>query len=262
MPKYIKKRRGLRKRYGKRRRMRMSRRSFRRTRRNKVYSKRIKGLVYFPDRLYLKMMYSTFFNSLSAAGTVTHQVYRGNSIYDPDYAIGGLRPYGYTVYSSLYSKYLCYGSKIKISVTNLGGNSTALDIAIIPALDAATIINPIASVADMSGYPYAKVRRCGVDGKSYTLSHYMSTQKIADIHKSALLSDYQFSADYNGNPIGGWFWNIYIDSPDNTKQFNIQVKVKITYYVELYRRIKNSVLPTLVETDGADPGYDQTDDKP
>lgn len=75
------------------------------------------NLVGFPDRLRVKLKWDEEYNYISSA--FTGNVFRGNSIYDPDYTgVFSTAPAYYTSLKAVYGQYCVLGSRIKAQVVN------------------------------------------------------------------------------------------------------------------------------------------------
>lgn len=68
----------------------------------------------FPDRMSCKLLYSDQITYTIAASSSTNQVFRLNSIYDPDYTNVGHQPRGHDELALLYKRYCVTGCKYEI----------------------------------------------------------------------------------------------------------------------------------------------------
>lgn len=187
-----------------------------------------------PDRSYLKFKYTTYINQVIGTGNYYQGVYRANSLYDPDFQVGGRQPIGYNIWSQFYNKYCVHGSKIKVSLTNIGSGTNAY-VVVIPEN---TTSIPFTNITELTMYPYQRYcvasQATGMDRSKVT--NYMSTKKIWGVHKAAVMADQDYASLTSTNPAKPWYWNIFVDTPDSAKATNIQLKVDITYYCEMYER--------------------------
>jgi len=60
------------------------------------------------------MKYSDRLDFQVTSGLTGHYVYRGNSLFDPDYSSGGHQPSGYNFWKQAYDRYRVFASRIKI----------------------------------------------------------------------------------------------------------------------------------------------------
>ena len=107
--------------YGRRyRRRRGYKRRYRRRRsvvsRRRSRGVKVPGLV-SPDYVLVKVRYHQVW-AVAAATSYIDYVWRGNSVYDPYYAVGGDQPTGVDQWEAFYEKYKVFGSKIHASFIN------------------------------------------------------------------------------------------------------------------------------------------------
>jgi len=76
----------------------------------------ISGIV--TDKYRTTMRYFINTNFTSASNALTLQ-YAGNSVFDPEIALGGYQPPGFDNMSALYKNFLVVRSRIKVQVINL-----------------------------------------------------------------------------------------------------------------------------------------------
>lgn len=87
-------------------------------------------LIGYPRQQVAKLRYIETFNINSPLGVFTSHTFRANSIFDPNYAVGGTTPTGYTLWNSLYKQYIVLGSKItcKFAFHNNDGLPTQIGV--------------------------------------------------------------------------------------------------------------------------------------
>jgi len=106
----------------------------------------------------------------------------------------------------------------------------------------------------LSQYVYARSKVGGNStGRDICIvSNYTTTSKIMGVRPVALKVDETYAAAVTANPQKPWYWNIYLDCPDQSKGVNVQVKVDVKYYAEMYQR-KDPAISTDFESSGYDP---------
>lgn len=69
----------------------------------------------FPKAMRVKLKYNSVFDgSIVAGSTPTQYVWRANSVFDPDAAIGGSQPRGFSQWSNFYEKYTVVKSSCRV----------------------------------------------------------------------------------------------------------------------------------------------------
>lgn len=200
-----------------------------------------------PDRSLLRFKY-TYWNNFTTSTTGINALrFRGNSLYDPDQSGVGQTPYGFSFWEQIYKKYTVFSSCCKVEMTHVGTTESGCYAVIIPYTDTTITFDEITEAIQ---YPYAKYAHVGqANGSSpRRVRHYMTTRRIWGVHKSATTSDEEYSALVSANPTKTWYWNIFFDSPDIAKACNLQVKIEIIYYAEMYDRVNLSLGSKKVKT--------------
>lgn len=115
--------------------------------------------------------------TLGALGTYNLQ-FSGNSPYDPDYSGVGVSSFLWTWCSTLYNKYMCSYSKIKVRILPAGGQQTTDYGWIKRSLNQA---DPV-TIEDYYGQPYGKVKHqvfsALSEPKEYVFTDRCSTSKM------------------------------------------------------------------------------------
>ncbi len=197
----------------------------------KASPKEVTGI---PDKQFVKLRYTSFFNVNPATPTGGH-VFRGNSINDPDFTGIGAQPLGHDEWAAFYGKYKVHSSKIQVQFLNANTTSGAGNVLlnIVPS----NSINTIGSrtYAELNDTPYSKTKMiapvsAGMNG--VYMSNYMSTKKMTG---DTTLDDV-YEAPFNNNPNRTWYWIVQTDSFNGTSGHDLDLKVTITYYVEIFDR--------------------------
>lgn len=172
------------------------------------------------------------------------RVFRGNSLFDPDFTGVGVQPYGYDNMCSAnapFGRYIVYGSKISVfphlytvgQAAQYTSGSYAVKFILWPSrLTSATYTG----FDDLSRIPYHKARcieNADDAGGNNTLKQYVSTRKI--FPEAGKLEDADFAANYNADPAKAWYWIIAMDSSTFNNDISGYCDVKIKYYCKLLK---------------------------
>lgn len=183
-----------------------------------------------PDRLYVKLVYRQSV-AFSTSGTLQDNVFRGNSLNDPDLTGAGGQPMGHDQWSSLYASYTVLGSKIEVTCIQNGGAA---------AYNARFGVTPInfSSVFGTSDFEvaeetvYSKVGTCvmGAAGIGQAqVRNYMSTAKLLGVVRPAVQIEDAYGALINANPTNTWFWHVWAYPPGGGDK-SVIMNVRLTYY--------------------------------
>lgn len=188
-----------------------------------------KAIRSWPDAIRVKLVYSFV---LDVSGTPSvYKIIRGNSLYDPDYSVGGGQPQGFAQWSGLYSKYKVSGSSIRVQPVV----ANASNLAAASAWTIAPVLNDSPHYAEtLSMFPYARNK---VQQNVYTgskgMSSYISTRKICG-HSTA---DSDFEASTSSNPAKEWYWNFAFTAVDGATNLDFFAVVTVTYYATMFNRL-------------------------
>lgn len=172
----------------------------------------------------LKYIDNGFSATPSSALYQVDQVFRGNSVYDPDYTGVGVQPYGYDEICALgYAAYCVRASKITV---NFMCNATTkkLRVFLVPTLSTSLAYT---DPSDLSAY--RNVRQISVDSQNLNrrnrISHYCTSKWMF-----AANPPNQGISLVNNNPGTAWYWHVIFDTSDTAEEVEILYDVKIVYY--------------------------------
>lgn len=222
-----------------------ARRSFkkygrRRTGVKKAMSLRPKWLNPLSQRQFTRFTYadSSFSRTLNVGnGYSSYYVFRGNSIYDPDYTGVGVQPYGLDqhVGQYLYAYYRAPASSIKIyfRAEETYASIRRLHAFIVPLRIPNPVMTDISDVRMLSFHVGTTYDGATETTRGAVMKHYISTRKIFN---EGSTNDFGFTGSYNSNPSGQWYWivHFYTDVYDD-EEVDIYFDVKIKYYTVLSR---------------------------
>lgn len=185
-----------------------------------------------PDRTIVKMTYAQF-NQLTSGVSFASQIYRGNSIFDPDLTGVGHQALAHDQWATLYEFYRVLSSSIEVYATSQDTVDPCL-VVVVPSEESTVIDagNPDTYVES----PYSKHAYLSVRGGTdhCRIYSWMNTARILGVRKFD--SGFDEAAAFGANPTTGaqWFWHVLVATRVN--QPNVEIHVKITYTVEMLKR--------------------------
>lgn len=192
----------------------------------------IKGPRIVPDSFSTKLTYTLSSTIASSLGAYGHQIWRGNSLYDPDLTGTGTQPAGYNELVAFYENYRVTGSSIELVAYS--NNSTIPDDLVLRPQPSSVLIGSNQDV--FSELPYAE-RRSGYSKETkLKFKQYMSSNKILGVKKDAIRIDDQFQAVVGTNPENQWFWVLTYQPADKAASQGMYYTAKITYYCTFFSR--------------------------
>lgn len=216
----------------------MARRKRTRTKSLKRYPKRRKmympltKAVGMPERMFVKLKYCDEVQFTSGIVSELSQVYRGNSIFDPDFTGAGHQPLGHDQWAGFYKRYRVVACAISCKFTQFTTAGNTHHIVVLPSNES-TVDNfqpSCEQVGSVTGTTSSS------NGKA--CAYLRSFVRTSDIKGSTnLANDKDLEALFGNNPNIQWFWQIIVKSAF-TVDVDIRALVELTYYVECYDRVQ------------------------
>lgn len=215
-----------------RRRRRKTYRKVQRKDPNKAVVLSYPGYNFLPSRVLTKLRYVYSGITVGSVLSESH-VFRGNSIYDPDYAVGGAQPLARDQLATLYNSYRVHKSTAKLTVTN----NSAVPCQFV--LLSSSIATAPASITTAKEQPYSKnAQLSNYQGglASKTLRASQKTKTILGIREI----DDDEEALMANNPDNEWYWHVMMDVHPytGTNYLNVAWYLEIVYWVEAFDRIQ------------------------
>lgn len=191
--------------------------------------KLVKG---FPTNMTVELHYEDTFRLYTGTTAYATHVFRGNSLYDPDFTGSGHQPRYFDNYSAIYGRYKVLASTMSAEVLNQSSTAGAV-LSMIPLTESI----PATSLEDMAELPNAKTTRPIpiLSRISHRLSTSITTQKVCGL-RPGQVNDEDWSAAYNANPTQIWYWTVGAFSMDKSTSVDCIVRVSVKYKAVFYDR--------------------------
>lgn len=188
-----------------------------------------------PDKIYVKLDYDTAYEQTVSSGSPWNHLFRGNSLFDPDYTGTGNQPIGFVQWSALYKNYTVYGSRITIDIqlseTFVDWEHMTFEYIVFPETVGSTVTS--GNFRRYAEQKYCKRGFANYQKGGYKLTNYMTTAKIFGRNPSAITAEQNYTGSSTSNPLIEWWWNIAVRDVKPTGSVPIIVRAKITYYAEM-----------------------------
>jgi len=178
----------------------------------------------FPDQLRCTLRYSDFGVQFTGSISPAAQVYRGNSLFDPDLTGSGSQPEYFDQLSAVYLQYCVQACRIKAQVFNTGTTSNAC---VMTYSDANTATQ---SAENLSESRFATSQIVGAKGGMDT-----KVMSLPPILVSTIQGEKHLNTDPNNyqgigiNPVDPVFIIFRTTSMDNATNSNLYVNFEIEY---------------------------------
>lgn len=192
----------------------------------------------FPSKKSFKFHYAE--NHLLTTGALgvcgSEQVYRCNSLFDPDFAVGGHQPYGYDQTSNLYRKYKVNAISVQLTWTDPSVDGMVVAAMFQPPNGAFTLNGKVPS--QIREQPMSVTRSINNSGKqSGSFKQYFPISSLSGLTNLQFKADVDlFTADVGANPAAFPLFRFAAADDRGVAGSTIVVKTKIIYYATLYER--------------------------
>ncbi len=188
-----------------------------------------RSVQFNPDRLTTTVAYIAGHEFADSAGN-NQYTWRGNSIYDPDWAVGGKTVSDYNKLGVMYNEYIVHGSKCELTI--YPKKEAAISVALTPTLTGTKQWTNI-SAAKRQTNTKTKYSAYG-SSKPIRMKYFMKTKRMFWPEPADAL----WSATMTADPIRQWFWQLIVeDDTVDSPVVPIKCDIKITYYVTFYNKL-------------------------
>lgn len=187
-----------------------------------------------PDRAIVRMVYGGIYNlALGINGGV--QVFRGNSIHDPDFTGVGHQPLGHDQWANFYEYYRVLSSYIVVDFVSQD-TADAILCAVVPSEESTIIDSGNPDTYIESTYSKHKYLSNRGGNDSCRIVSSISTERALGVHR--VDSGFDEAAAFGGNPTAAasWYWHVYVGTRTGAATPNADITVKIVYMVECMKR--------------------------
>ncbi len=185
----------------------------------------------FSDKQFVRLRYSDTL-LLTSTGGLSGFTYRGNSMFDPQFTVGGHQPHGFDQWSTMYDKYLVYGLGCSIVFTAIALSQATCYT---QWSDVSTLTANINNLKERSFVKRAFTSSANGGNSISRIKDYMSIKKVLGL-TTLNESNRDYTALISADPVDQCFLNIFIHSTDLSTTSEVAVSVDLTYYAVMYDR--------------------------
>lgn len=192
----------------------------------------VKSKTYgFPDIYKTKLKFADTYHLTSTS--FDNQIFRANSLNDPDFTGVGIQPRFYDQITAIYDKYLVMGCKMRVEVINQSTTVPARVGIVFSDVDPSTL-----TFFDIQESRYGKTFVVGTaDGfGTRTKTMYMPMKKM--LGQNSLNSDPFVYTQVGNNPTDPVFCGVLASPSDGVSTVNVYCAITLTYYC-LFKGVKN-----------------------
>lgn len=214
--------------------MRKGKRAFRKGKKISTYARvepiqTRSGLVGFPTNRVVKMRYCQQDLLTSTSGALITKLFKANSIFDPDQAVGGHQPLGYDQWSAFYNHYVVIGSKINFEVAWSAGTTTPVTVGVYLS-DDTSLAGTTALELQEQGKSRNLVLAPSLSNPTRSLNLGYSAKKFFNVNDIKDNLD-RLGAEFSSDPGELAYFAIYMESTDEGSTSSVRVVTTIDYIV-------------------------------
>jgi len=183
-----------------------------------------------PERIRVRLPYSSWLSGTSGANTVLEQV-RGNGAYDPDSTGVGHQPNGFDQWAAFYQKYRVLGSRITVTAYS---TSDAI-ISVFPSNTSSLATTKIHPTLEESNCVYTQTNAYSAGDP---IVNEMTTSVVTGISPQAVLDEDNLGALVSAVPAVQWYWNISAQHPDEASATSVNMTYTVEYDIVFYSRVE------------------------
>lgn len=194
----------------------------------------------FPRVLKTRMKYAFAWNQTFSVGVSGARTFRLNSIHDPDWTGTGTTVAGHTQMAALYKRYLVTGAKIYISFSNPSEDGCRAGYRLRIDDDDPVASESLSEVMSKPLTYVSGINNTGSQKKNFIA--FVRPWSLLGISKSEYMNNtvnYGSIMSSSPSPFGsaiGASMDVFALNPDTLVSGNIDVAIRIVYYVTLYDR--------------------------
>ncbi len=183
---------------------------------------------FLDPHMYITLKYSEEVVTSVATVAGSNQVFRLNSIFDPNAAVGGTQPYGYDQLAALYNRYRVLKTRFKITMHASTAGHDLVATPINGAINAA--VSDLVTFTAATMLPYSKYKHYNLGAVAPVIQGGMDLNILGGVARVEYLTDDRFEAQIGANPAEVISLNIGIYNPSGGT-------ITIAYFVELWYEV-------------------------
>jgi hypothetical protein len=193
------------------------------------------------SRVRLKYAMQTAQTSIVTTGAFSY-VFRGNSVFDPDFTSTGGQPANFDDWAALYGNYRVFGSSIEVHVLTSTSGTECTSWVVAPRHSSTSLSS--SSFYDAVAMPYARCNMYNIYRTGAPDSHFkmnMTSARFLGLSPTEFLGRDDCTAAVGANPALPWYWHVAAINVDTSVTSEVAIQVTIVYDVEFFNRLETSL---------------------
>lgn len=181
----------------------------------------------FPNSIITKLKYCDYGTLSSVAGSIAYQVFRANSIFDPDFTGVGHQPMYRDTYASVYDQYTVIGSKITVNFNQTTTSGTC--IVGIHGDDDQNNTAPLFNLIEQNNTSWTRIGNQGSSSDSTTLTAVFEPLTNFGVDTK---DDGGSSTSVGSNPTEEWMFQVFganLIAANSTIQYTVEIEYTVKF---------------------------------
>ncbi len=196
------------------------------------YSTKQRSSITFLDpHMYITLKYAESISTSVATLVGSNQVFRLNSIFDPNAAVGGTQPYGYDQLSALYNRYRVLKTKWRVDFMASTAGYSAVVVPTNGALN--PVVSDLVTLTAAAMNPRGRFYSFNLGSRPPVDRGQIDLNVLGGVARVEYITDDRFEAQIGANPAEVIGLNIGIYNPSGGT-ITISYFVQLTYEVDLH----------------------------
>ncbi len=187
--------------------------------------------TFLDPHMYVTLRYAEPISTSVLTTAGSNQVFRLNSIFDPNAAVGGTQPYGYDQLATLYNRYRVLKTKYKVI---FAAATSGYNAVVVPSNGALNpVVSDLTTLTAAAMNPWARYVNYNLGAPPPRVSGKINLNVLGGVARVEYLTDDRFEAQIGANPAEVISLNIGIQNP-SAGTITISYMVELEYEVDLH----------------------------
>lgn len=200
-----------------------------------------KSIVYrgigIPSTYFTKLKYTVQYNAGSVGSPFIEYLFRMNSVFDPEFALGGGQPMYYDQITAMYRSYCVFGSGINLTFTQKTNTTEAAFIKCgVYPIETSNSASGVSEAIERDNCVYAQLGPNTGDQGIVNMNAFAKPYAVLGRGKFEKEDD-TMCALVSSNPVQQCLWHVFLGTNDGLTSVNAYIEITLTYYVKFFDRI-------------------------
>jgi len=202
---------------------------------NPMHITRVNSVSCVPDAIMVKLKYVSQIKIDTTSAFFYDQIYRGNTLFDPDLTNVGHQPMGYDQWAAFYNRYRVLACAAKLNIINEAAGPPC-HVVFGPSTSATPYSGDLQEALEQPRAKYVGPLEVA-SRRAHSMKHYMTTSEVFGVPAEAVKDENDYSAATSTSPNKIWYWHLSLVSTDVSSDLLITWNLELTYYCMFQDRV-------------------------